>query len=66
MKHDFRKPVFVRNDDENELDVSVVVWDQRLGGISIKFASSDGIVLVDAADWYRIKKAVDIELEKVA
>jgi hypothetical protein len=66
MNHDFRKPIFTRNDDQSEIDVSVVVWDERMGGVSIKFANSNESVLVDAADWERIKAAVDLELNRVA
>lgn len=67
MAHDFRKPVFVRNDDQSHVEVSAVVWnEQPEAGISIKFTNGNGeSVLVDSADWQRIKAAVDAELNRL-
>lgn len=68
MLPDFRKPFFVRNDNESELAVSLVLWndDNSKVAASIRLVNGEGNgVLVDVADWQRIKSAVDKELNLV-
>lgn len=69
-KPNFRPEIFVRNDFENELKISVVEWNDERSEVkaSIKFSNGvlGGSVLVDIADWERIKKAIDKEINAIS
>ena len=66
FNHQFRDPIFVRNDEKSEIKISTVVWAFD-GGVSVKFTNGSGeSVLVDADDWQQIVAAVDLELGRVS
>ncbi len=64
-EHDFREPVFVRDDDTITVRASVVVWGERLGGVSVRIEGMGGSVLINAADWPLLVGCVNQELALV-
>lgn len=63
---EFRDPVFVRIDDTTEIKASVIVWAECGAGISVRLEDSDGIVVINAADWPSLVACINRELDHVS
>lgn len=65
LENEFRKPVFVREDDTTTIEASVVVWKETLGGVSVRLYNGNESVFVNAADWLTLVGCINREIERV-
>lgn len=65
-ENEFRDPVFVREDDTTTIKASVVVWNEDMGGVSVRLQGSNESVLVNAEDWFTLVSCVNRELDRVS
>lgn len=64
--NEFRDPVFVRDDDTTTIKASVVVWGERMGGVSVRLQGMNESVLINAEDWPKLVGCVNRELDRVS